>query len=74
MHGLRDSIRDGISGLLASGPDEAAGKACALLQDAEAYNKMTLECLDYAAQFDWSRRAEEFAGLVEEVMQRSLED
>jgi glycosyltransferase involved in cell wall biosynthesis len=60
VHGLRDSIRDGETGLLAGGPEDAAQKALRLLKDKELYDKMALRCLEYARGFNWENRAEEF--------------
>ena len=44
IHGLRDSIRDGYSGLLASGVDDAAERALSLLGDSELYKKFSGLC------------------------------
>lgn len=60
IHGLRDSIRDGQTGLLANGPEDAADKAVELLTDGARYERMALRCLEYTKEFNWSLRAEEF--------------
>lgn len=60
VHGLRDSIRDGDTGLLASGPGDAALKALRLLKDPVLYGRMASRCLEYARGFNWQSRAEEF--------------
>ncbi len=60
VHGLRDSIQDGETGLLASGPGDAALKALRLLKDPELYGRMTVWCLEYAGGFSWQGRREEF--------------
>jgi glycosyltransferase involved in cell wall biosynthesis len=60
VHGLRDSIRDGDTGLLASGPGDAALKAVRLLRDEELYGRLASRCLEYARGFNWGNRAAEF--------------
>jgi glycosyltransferase involved in cell wall biosynthesis len=60
VHGLRDSIRDGETGLLADGPGDAALKALRLLKDEELYGRMTERCLGYARGFNWKNRVAEF--------------
>lgn len=64
VHGLRDSIRDGDTGFLANGPEDAAQKAIRLLKNPAMYGKMASRCLEYSAQFNWQRRAEEFWQLI----------
>jgi glycosyltransferase involved in cell wall biosynthesis len=58
--GLRDSIRDGRTGLLAHGAEEAAQLAVGLLRDPGRYREMCEACLAYARDFTWEKRAEEF--------------
>jgi glycosyltransferase involved in cell wall biosynthesis len=60
IHGLRDSIRDGETGLLAQGTVDAAEKALALLRDPERLRAMSMRCLKYANGFNWRQRAGEF--------------
>jgi glycosyltransferase involved in cell wall biosynthesis len=60
VHGLRDSIFDGRTGLLADDPVDAADKVLRLLGDTEFYSKMAKECLEYSGGFNWKQRAEEF--------------
>ncbi len=67
VHGLRDSIQDGETGLLASGPGDAALKVRSLLKDPELYGKMTLRCLEYARGFNWQGRREEFRQALKEM-------
>ncbi|GAB4389161.1 MAG: glycosyltransferase family 4 protein [Thermodesulfovibrionales bacterium] len=68
IHGLRDSIRDGETGLLASGPEDAARKAAALLKDRALYGRLAANCLRYARGFRWEERAGEFWRAVEEFV------
>ncbi|MDA8169292.1 MAG: glycosyltransferase family 4 protein [Nitrospiraceae bacterium] len=58
--GLRDSIKNGATGYLASGELDAAKKITSLLKDGALYRKMSANCLEYAGEFNWSRRAGEF--------------
>jgi len=60
VHGLRDSILDGETGLLASGPGDAALKALRLLKSPELYTKMAGRSLEYARGFNWQSRSGEF--------------
>jgi glycosyltransferase involved in cell wall biosynthesis len=63
--GLRDSIRDGKTGLLASSIEDASQKVLKLLNDKELYGKFSSNCVEDAKQFKWSNRAEEFRKIVE---------
>ncbi len=67
IHGLRDSIRDGVTGLLAEGMDDAADKVFALLNNPDQLKALSLNCLAYTKEFNWSRRAGEFADTLEEL-------
>jgi glycosyltransferase involved in cell wall biosynthesis len=67
VHGLRDSIRDGDTGLLADGPGDAALKALRLLNDRELYERTARRCLEYAKGFNWKNRAGEFRQALAEA-------
>lgn len=67
IHGLRDSIKDGVTGLLAKGPEDAAGKAAALLRNPALLGEMAGNCLKYARGFNWQGRAEEFRKAVRDA-------
>jgi glycosyltransferase involved in cell wall biosynthesis len=67
VHGLRDSIKDGDTGLLADGPGDAALKALRLFRDRKLYERMARRCLEYARGFNWRTRAEEFRQAVAEM-------
>lgn len=60
VHGLRDSIRNGSTGILATGPEDASTKTLELLSDPVRYHSMAEQCLEYARGFNWKNRAEEF--------------
>ncbi|MGD2081081.1 MAG: glycosyltransferase family 4 protein [Nitrospirota bacterium] len=66
VHGLRDSIRDGETGLLASGPGDAALKVRRILGDPGLYARMSSRCLEYARGFNWRSRSEEFRRALED--------
>ncbi len=68
VHGLRDSIRDGTTGVLVDGPDEGARAALRLLRDRAAYDAMVEASRAYARTFRWSERAREFREVVEGVI------
>jgi glycosyltransferase involved in cell wall biosynthesis len=68
IHGLRDSIRDGDTGFLAGGPEEAAARVLVLLGDNQLYGQMARRCLEYAREFDWDKRAGEFYAVVEDII------
>jgi glycosyltransferase involved in cell wall biosynthesis len=65
--GLRDSIRDGLTGMLAEGPEDAARKVVRLLKDPALYRSMAENCLDYSRGFDWGKRAEEFWRAIKDL-------
>ena len=58
--GLRDSIRHGRTGFLADSADDAAVRIAGLFLDHAAYERMSLACREYAKQFDWQIRVQEF--------------
>jgi glycosyltransferase involved in cell wall biosynthesis len=64
IRGLRDSIRNGQTGMLAHGPDDAAKKVLELLRDPNLYRKIAQQCLEYARDFNWEKRADQFWQVV----------
>ncbi|KPK28223.1 MAG: hypothetical protein AMJ61_03230 [Desulfobacterales bacterium SG8_35_2] len=68
IHGLRDSIRNGLTGLLATGPEDAGIKAIQLIRDTFRYQTMAEECLAYAKDFNWQKRAGEFWEVVSRLL------
>jgi glycosyltransferase involved in cell wall biosynthesis len=58
--GLRDSICNGETGYLVSSMEEAASRAVELLGNRKQYERMSLNCISYAREFDWRKRVEEF--------------
>ncbi|MCK4910185.1 MAG: glycosyltransferase family 4 protein [Thermodesulfovibrionales bacterium] len=73
IHGLRDSIQDGDTGLLAAGVDDAATKVASLLNDPGRLGQMSVRCLEYARQFNWKNRAGEFADTLEELTGKKIQ-
>jgi len=65
--GLRDSIKDGLTGFTARGVEDASEKSIRLLEDKGLYSRMAAECLLYAGNFNWERRGEEFVQLIERL-------
>lgn len=66
VHGLRDSIRDGQTGLLCEpNPEAMADIAVRLLQDDTLREGLSENALAWAGVFDWDRTAEEFMKAIE---------
>ena len=69
IHGLRDSIRDGETGLLCDGnPEAMADTAVGLLKDETLRVKLSGNGLAWAGEFDWDRSAVETLRILEEVV------
>jgi len=68
VHGLRDSIRDGVTGMLATTPEDASEKVIELLQSPSRYQTMQEQCLRYAKDFNWQKRGEEFWEVIRRYM------
>jgi len=68
--GLRDSIRDGETGLLvAPGKiDNLAGSIITVLKDAGLREKLSRNAREWASKFNWDNSAEEFARVIGEVI------
>jgi len=60
VHGLRDSIRNGLTGILATDPDDASAQTLKLLRNPTRYRTMSEQCFTYAKDFNWLKRGEEF--------------
>jgi glycosyltransferase involved in cell wall biosynthesis/O-antigen/teichoic acid export membrane protein len=75
IHGLRDSIRDGSTGLLAQPGDPAdlAHKAMALVSDEARYWTIRDRAIDWASQFSWDDMAGDLFSLVQKVVHRHRE-
>jgi glycosyltransferase involved in cell wall biosynthesis len=67
VHGIRDSIQDGRTGLLtaAGDPEGLAREALELISDLARYESIRGDALEWADGFSWDRTASEllaFAG------------
>ena len=70
VHGLRDSIKDGVTGLLAASEEDAAAKVITILKDRVYYGKLSSNCLEYSRGFSWDARGKEFCRFLEEAFPR----
>lgn len=67
IHGLRDSIRDGETGLLCNGnPEAMADTAIVFLKDEALRMSLSRNALEWAGEFDWDKSAEEFLKVADE--------
>jgi glycosyltransferase involved in cell wall biosynthesis len=64
--GLRDSIRDGKTGLLAGGGsvEDLADKMVMVLEDDTLRERLSKNALEYSRKFDWGMSAREFEEVV----------
>ncbi len=66
VHGLRDSIRNGRTGLLCEpNPEAMAKNAVELLKDKSLRERLSRNALVWAGEFDWDRSAEYIMGILE---------
>jgi glycosyltransferase involved in cell wall biosynthesis len=71
--GLRDSVRDGITGWLADPGDDLStcvGRALAALSEPAEAHAWAVRCRAWAARFDWDEAARRLAGII--VADRAL--
>jgi glycosyltransferase involved in cell wall biosynthesis len=71
--GLRDSVRDGITGWLADPGDDLStwvGRALATLSEPAEAHAWAVRCRAWAASFDWEESARRLAGVI--VADRAL--
>lgn len=68
--GLRDSVRDGVTGLLVKdGNVEGLGEALVrVLEDEELRLRLSQNALEYAKGFSWDESAEEFLKVLKHVV------
>lgn len=68
IHGLRDSIIDGKTGLLCeANPEGMAKKIIEFLKDKNLQENLAKEALEYSRQFSWDKSAEEFEKIIKIV-------
>lgn len=66
VHGLRDSIRNGRTGLLCEANPEAMAKnAVELLKDKSLLERLSRNALGWAGEFDWDKSAEYIMDILE---------
>lgn len=69
VHGLRDSIRDGETGLLCDGdPESMADKSVGFFENKVLRERLSRSALEWAGEFDWDRSAVETLKILEEVV------
>jgi glycosyltransferase involved in cell wall biosynthesis len=68
--GLRDSVRDGVTGFLVSDGDVEglAEKIVAVLGDERLRRRLSENALEYAKQFNWDKTAKEFMRVIRGVV------
>ena len=66
VDGLRDAVRDGVTGWLAADDElaDVTGRALKELADPGRRAEVTRACRQWAAGFAWSRTAERWSALV----------
>ena len=68
IHGLRDSIIDGETGLLCEpNPEGMAKKIIEFLEDKNLQDKLARNALEYSCNFSWDKSAEEFEKILENI-------
>jgi glycosyltransferase involved in cell wall biosynthesis len=70
--GLRDSIRDGETGILTKeeSPDSLASSAISLLKSPQRLKNLSYNALQFSKQFDWNTSADMF----DEILMQMLKD
>lgn len=67
--GLRDSVVDGKTGLLADTKSEAlADKIQYLLDNKELYQRLSINCLKWSKKFSWEKSIKKSLDLMEEIV------
>ncbi len=68
--GLRDSVKDGVSGFLYEygDIDELAARLLTILEDQETAERLQRGGLEWADQFNWDSAAEKFDNLIREIV------
>jgi glycosyltransferase involved in cell wall biosynthesis len=69
VHGLRDSIKDLETGLLAKAGDETdlASRTITILKNQTLRERLSRNALNHATEFSWDRTAEEFMNIVKQM-------
>jgi glycosyltransferase involved in cell wall biosynthesis len=71
--GLRDSVRDRETGLLAdeNSPDSLAHSAIYLLKNTDFLTRLSTNALTYSRQFNWDYTANEFDQIIKDIVSKS---
>jgi glycosyltransferase involved in cell wall biosynthesis len=69
VHGLRDSVRDGQTGVLVKEktPQSLARSAISLLQDRDTLDKLSFNALAFSKEFSWDNTADEFDRIIQKT-------
>jgi glycosyltransferase involved in cell wall biosynthesis len=71
VHGLRDSIEDGVNGYLVREGDfkAMADRAVGLLRDKEVLERISSASSEYSNRFSWEKSSREFLSFLEGVLE-----
>lgn len=64
VHGLRDSIKDGINGFLVKNIEEAVSKIIEIWNKKEEYEKLCISSKEHARNFSWLKTREKFINFL----------
>ncbi len=69
VHGLRDSVQDGHTGILVkNSPQHLADAAIALLKDRERLAKLSCDALKFSKNFSWDNTADAFDNIIKSTL------
>jgi len=70
VHGLRDSIKDGVNGYLVDDGDidAMAKRSVELLGDSDELERLSASAAEYSKTFSWEKSSKEFAAVLERVI------
>lgn len=71
--GLRDSVKDGETGILVkeNSPSRLAETAISLLKDPQRLNELSRNALRFSKQFTWDKTADVFNSIIKETYERA---
>ncbi|MGH4028061.1 glycosyltransferase family 4 protein [Actinomycetota bacterium Odt1-20B] len=72
--GLRDSVEDGVTGLLARGESSFAAAWCTLALSTERRENFGKAACEHAARFRWAHTVRQFSAAAVEAVERHQED
>ena len=73
VHGLRDSVRNGETGVLTSDnvPERLASEALKLLKDQEVLQEYSAKALEFSRHFSWDKTSDAFTDLFRQLQIKS---